>query len=229
MTCALNVPRMQDLNQRTPVTPPRAVVFVLGGVMAEICHTWQDAAQSAQVNCSKLGGYATALTSFPAFDLYQSGDISIDGYLADLSEYVGCDPADALKLHNGILVTEYPGILELVKELQTKGIRTGCLSNTNPPHWEVLALNGQYPAIHSLEMKMKLPHLAGLNKPDPAIYQKYFRSQFGVEASSIAFLRRQPSKCGWGSVLRMEFPVDRLSPKDTPTQLRTYLRELGVT
>jgi FMN phosphatase YigB (HAD superfamily) len=217
---------MQGLNQRTPMTPPDAVVFDLGGVMAEICHTWQDAARSAQVHCSKLSGEATALTSFPAFDLYQSGDISIDEYLAELSENVGCKPDDALKLHNGILVTEYPGILELVKELQNQGIRTGCLSNTNPPHWEVLALNGQYPAIHSLEMKMA-SHLAGLNKPDPAIYRKYC-SQFGVEPSSIAFFDdNRPNvdgaaSCGWNSRW-----ID--SSKDTPTQLRTYLRELGVT
>src|SRR5476651_956412 len=106
---------MQDLNQRTPVTPPNAVVFDLGGVIAEICHTWQDAARSAQVQCTNLTREATALTSFPSLDLYQSGDISIDAYLSELSEYAGCSADDALKLHNGILVAEYPGILELVE------------------------------------------------------------------------------------------------------------------
>jgi HAD superfamily hydrolase (TIGR01509 family) len=193
--------------------------------MAEITHTWQDAARSAHVDCRNLADESTPLTFFPGFDRYQAAEISIDEYLRDLAEFAGCSIEDALKLHNGILVTEYPGIIELVKELQAGGIHTGCLSNTNPPHWEVLALNGQYPGVHLLEMKMA-SHLAGINKPDPAIYRMYCDT-FGLQPAAIAFFDDNRANvdsaadCGWNSRW-----ID--SSQDTPTQLRAHLNALGV-
>ena len=193
--------------------------------MAEISHSWEEAAKVGGVVCSKLSTGNTKLASFHAFDQYQAAEISLDEYLAHLAEFVGCDPKDALKVHNGILVVEYPGVKELVDELHNLGYRTGCLSNTNEPHWEVLALNGQYPAIHSLEMKMA-SHLVGINKPSRAIFERYCE-EFHLEPSDIAFFDDGPlnveaaSECGWNA--------RRIDPSlDTPKQMREYLFELGV-
>jgi putative hydrolase of the HAD superfamily len=193
--------------------------------MAEISHTWEDAARCAGVPCKNLGDGSTRLSTFPGFDQYQAGRISLEEYLNELAEYVGCDPKDALAVHNGILVEEYPGIAELVREIHELKLGTGCLSNTNEPHWEVLALNGQYPSIHSLDMKMA-SHLVGINKPSPEIFQTYC-STFGLPPESIVFFDdylvnvEGALACGWNARW-----ID--STLDTPTQMREHLRVLGV-
>jgi len=213
------------LTNQISANPPSNVVFDLGGVMAEISHTWEDAALCAGVTCSNLRSHSTKLTALDAFEPYQAGQISLDEYLGRLAEFAGCSPEDALRVHNGILVEEYPGIRQLVDDLHQKGVRTGCLSNTNPPHWDVLALNGQYPAIHSLEMKMA-SHLAGVNKPSPEIFELY-TTTFGIEPNSIAFFDDYQANvdgalaCGWQARW-----ID--ASKDTPTQLREHLVALGV-
>ena len=215
----------RTLTSTKNLTTPNVIVFDLGGVMAEISHSWEEAAAVAGVVCSNLKGGNTKLASFHAFDLYQASEVSLVDYLFALAEFVGCDSSEALKVHNGILVVEYPGVGALVDELQERGFRTGCLSNTNEPHWEVLALNGQYPAIHSLEMKMA-SHLVGINKPSHAIFERYC-AVFGLKPNQIAFFDDGPlnveaaSACGWNA--------HRIDPsQDTPTQMRAYLMELGV-
>jgi FMN phosphatase YigB (HAD superfamily) len=161
----------------------RAVVFDLGGVLARICHSWPEAASVAGVQISS--GIGGSLTDCAQFNLYQAGALELEKYTIGLSEYLGCSPEEALRVHNGILIEEFPGAELLVREIANLGLATGCLSNTNAPHWERLALDGSFPAIHSLEMKMA-SHLAGCNKPEAAIYRQYC-SQFGLEPSHIRF------------------------------------------
>ncbi len=176
--------RTHRLSSTDHKVAPHVIVFDLGGVMAEISHTWEDAAKCAKVHCTNLTDGATKLTAIPAFDEYQADLISLDEYLSRLGEFVGCSAADALSLHNGILVMEYPGVMSLVDELRAK-----CAAVTErgafptPMHLtgEYLALNGHYPAIHSLEMKMA-SHLVGLNKPSTAIFERYC-AEFGLQPS----------------------------------------------
>jgi len=209
----------------TAIIPPSVIVFDLGGVVAEISHTWEDAATCAGVTCSNLRSHSTKLSSLEAFEEFQSGKITLNEYLANLAEFAGCTPDNALRVHNGILVTEYPGVSELVGEIKSLGLATGCLSNTNEPHWEMLALSGQYPTIKSLDMKMA-SHLVGLSKPSPAIFELYCET-FELDPETIAFFDdyavnvEAAQSCGWNA--------RQIDPsKDTPTQMRAYLKDLGV-
>ena len=74
-------------------------------------------------------------------------------------------------------------------------------------------------------MKMA-SHLVGINKPSPAIFELYC-STFNVSPESIAFFDEYPvnvaaaAESGWNARW-----ID--ASKDTPTQLRAYLAELGV-
>ncbi len=204
---------------------PYTIVFDLGGVLAEISHSWEEAAKVAGISCSNLSDGFTKLASLPAFDQYQAAEITLEEYLSSLGKYLGCTPTDALKVHNGILVVEYPGVAELIRKLAEKGFKMGCLSNTNEPHWEVLALNGQYPSIHSLEMKMA-SHLVGINKPSPEIFERY-SEVFGLNPKRIIYFDdgvlnvEGAVACGWNA--------RHIDPSlDTPKQMREYLCELGV-
>jgi FMN phosphatase YigB (HAD superfamily) len=167
----------------------------------------------------------TSLVQLPAFNDYQAGKIPFDHYLSELSLFAGCAYADALKIHNGIIVREYDHVGQLVDELRTRGYRLGCLSNTNGPHWMHLVETGAYPTIQSLEMKMA-SHLVGLNKPDPRIYE-LFCSTFHLEPAQIVFFDDHAvnvaaaNSLGWTANLIR--PGD-----DTADQMRAHLARLGM-
>jgi len=194
--------------------------------MIEISHSWQMAAAVSGIACPKLSKGETRLTDLHAFDLYQVAEISLEGYLIELADFLGCNVEDALKVHNGIIAAEYPGIAELVAQVRGLKCRTGCLSNTNEPHWETLLIAERYPTIHILDMKMA-SHLVGVNKPAHAIFER-FCSEFGLEPGDIAFFDDAPENveaakdCGWNA--------SRIDPSDDPPrQMREYLYGLGVT
>jgi len=204
---------------------PEIVVFDLGGVLARICHTWEDVVQGAGVPHGLDLAGRTPLSAFPDFDPYQAGQTKLDTYLDRLANFVGCDREHALRVHNGILVEPYPGSEALIAEIESAGVRTGCLSNTNVPHWEDLALNGRFPAIHRLQSKMA-SHLVGLNKPDPAIFRLYAET-FGVAPERIVFFDDHPLNVR--AALGERWRAFRIDPSgDTVAQMRAHLAETGV-
>ncbi len=203
----------------------RLVVFDLGGVLARICHTWEEVARTTGVACGLDPNGTTPLAAFPEFDGYQAGEVTLPNYLDALSAFVGCDPADAIRMHNGILVEPYPGSEELVAELETSGFGTGCLSNTNEPHWVDLAMNGRFPAIVRLERKMA-SHLVGLNKPDPAIFLLYAK-EHGVQPTEIVYF--DDSLANVKAANEVGYRAFRVDPSgDTVAQIRGFLAEAGV-
>jgi putative hydrolase of the HAD superfamily len=203
----------------------RLVVFDLGGVLVRICHTWQEVARTTGAVCALDPQGNTPLTAFPEFDLYQAGEVSLGVYLEALVRFTGCAAGDALRMHNGILVEAYPGTEELVTELEAAGIGTGCLSNTNEPHWIDLAMNGRFPAIVRLERKMA-SHLVGMNKPDPAIFRLYADTH-GVRPEEIAYFDDNgPNVAAAREVGFAAFQVD--SARDPAAQMRAHLVTLGV-
>jgi glucose-1-phosphatase len=203
----------------------RLVVFDLGGVLARICHTWEEVAETTRVHCSLLSDGRTPLTSFPEFDGYQAAEVDLPTYLDALARFTGCDPADALRMHNGILLEPYPGSEELVQDLERSGLGTGCLSNTNEPHWVDLALNNRFPAIVRLERKMA-SHLVGMNKPDPEIFRLYAQTH-GVTPQEIVYFDDNGPNVE--SARRVGFAAFQVDPAgDTVAQMREILAGLGV-
>jgi HAD superfamily hydrolase (TIGR01509 family) len=81
------------------------------------------------------------------------------------------DTLTALQIHNLILKEPYPGTLELIEELNDRGIITACLSNTNEPHW-VAMQSGRFPNITSLKFT-GVSHEMRLHKPEPSIYEAF--------------------------------------------------------
>lgn len=139
---------------------PPVVCFDIGGVMARICHTWQDAARAACVECALPADPALPLIAFEPFHQYQAAQISLDQYLLQLGELLGVTPSQALGVHKGILVDMYPGMEEFLDRLRDQGYRLGCLSNTNAPHWEELIFAERFAPIGRLELKWPRTKLA---------------------------------------------------------------------
>src|SRR5437868_5047357 len=87
------------------------------------------------------------LHAMPQFDAYQAGDLTDEQYFAALAEYLFVSVADAERVHCSMLIKPFPRVLEVVQELNASGVITGCLSNTNAPHWHELVESNRFPAI----------------------------------------------------------------------------------
>lgn len=208
------------MSAQIPQQSCQIVVFDLGGVLARICHSWEEAAATAGIATRLDPSDRTPLTVVPIFDAYQAGAVELSEYLEGIAKWLGVSPDEALAIHNHILVEPYPGTDELVEEIEAAGLLTGCLSNTNAPHWEELALNGRFPAIMRLQRKMA-SHLVGLNKPDPEIFALYAKTN-DVAPESIVYFEDHPLNvraalgAGWRAKL-----IDPMG--DTVAQMREFL------
>jgi putative hydrolase of the HAD superfamily len=209
----------------TSRTSPSVVCFDIGGVLAQICHTWQDAAQVAGVTHGLPLSPSSRLIDLAEIHTYQSGELSYHEYLAALGTHLSCSAEDAERVHRGILVVEYPGVDQLEADVRAAGWTTGCLSNTNEPHWIELIDPARFPTIAGLDFKMA-SHEVGLGKPDPAIYRAYCE-RFGVEPSNIVFFDDYEANVtaarqeGWRA-----HTID--ASGDTAAQMRTILEAEGV-
>jgi len=200
-------------------------IFDIGGVMAKICHTWQEAAEAAGVACHLSANKPFPLISFEPFIEYQADKISIDKYLLELGELLGVDTEQALRVHNGILVDMYPGIDTFLDQLRAQGYRLGCLSNTNAPHWQELITSERFAPIGRLEYKMA-SHEVRLAKPDPAIYRR-FENEFTLPGESILYFDdhapnvEAARSVGWNA--------HRIDPNGDPvSQISSIIGPLGV-
>lgn len=147
----------------------RAVCFDLGGVLVRINRNWEDALYEAGIRNGVVG----ELTAFPLLEQFQIQAISEDEYLEALQQFLRVeDAAQALTVHNLILRDPYPGTLELIEELHDQGVITGCLSNTNAPHWQEMEYSGRFPNFNALQHRVASQELR-LQKPDPEMFQAF--------------------------------------------------------
>ncbi|MBX3119683.1 MAG: HAD-IA family hydrolase [Fimbriimonadaceae bacterium] len=203
----------------------RGVCFDIGGVMIRICHTWNDALVHAGLTPSKPLLDNLPLGGFPEFDAFQDGLIPFDEYAIKLGEFLGIEPDQAKVAHNAILKEMYPGTLQIVRELQAAGLVTGCLSNTNEPHWQTMH-SGQFPNIHELKVRLASQE-AGVSKPEERFF-RMFEEQSGLEPGEILYfedtlINVEAGKAfGWNAV--------KIDPDgDVEGQMKEALRCYGVT
>jgi len=209
----------------SPSQKYRLIVFDLGGVLVRICRSWQDAAKAAGVDISLPSDIFTPVAALGEFDTYQEASLELDGYLEALANFTGCNPGEALRLHNGILQEPYPETEEVIEEIEAAGYETGCLSNTNDAHWQDLIDGRRFPAIARLQRKMA-SHLVGLNKPDPRIFERY-AEEHGVRPDQVVFFDDDGRNVA--SARSVGFEAFQIDPSSsTARQIRERLVHLGV-
>lgn len=199
------------------------VCFDIGGVLVRITQSW--AAAFEQLNLPAPESSGIGLPDLEALNEYQAGTLDYGEYLAALATSFDLEPALADPLHRAILIDEYPGVAELVRDLKRRGIPTACLSNTNQPHWERLTDPAEFPTVASLDHRIA-SHNLRLGKPDPAIYHR-FEQITGSKPSEIVFFDdshanvRSAQNCGWTAY--------RIDPFGDPAaQMRSALAEVGI-
>lgn len=197
------------------------VVFDLGGVLVNIAHTWEKAAEVAGVRMNRPEGHETAFSELPAYNVYQNGQISEDEYLAALAAWAGVTHDEAVRIHCGILIVQYPGVEELIAEVAARGLRVGCLSNTNDAHWQDL-IGPRFPAIQAMENRMA-SQIVGLSKPDPAIFHLYAKI-YGVAPEEILYFDDNAENVA--SANNVGFRAYQIDPEnDPPAQMRRIVED----
>lgn len=180
------------------------ICFDLGGVLARICTHWHQAVALAGETAAEESALQTKMSDCPEFDLYQHGLIESPTYLEGLSRFLGLSGQEAAaKVHAAILIRPYDGTEEVVARLRAAGIPTACLSNTNAPHWQIMAFSDRFPAISQLDLKVA-SHEIKLHKPDRAIFEK-FEELAGAKGDAITYFDDSRANvdaaldCGWRS------------------------------
>lgn len=142
--------------------------------------------------------------------------------------------AELAQIHHAWSGKEYEGALDLVDALNTLGIATACLSNTNAAHWRRLIHHDgarpllgapEYPSVARLQ-KPFASHLLGVAKPNKAIYRA-FEERSGHRGATILFFDdlienvEAARSLGWRA--------ERIDPSvETVPQLRRLLTRHGV-
>ena len=216
--------------------PVRIVVFDLGGVLVRIVRSWGEAHAAAGLAPHPI--VESAAFNAARAELahaHQVGAMAPAAYfhaVAAASEgaYSAGDVEAILEAWQSV---EYPGVDEVVSEIEQAGRATGALSNTNPVHWASLRpgaseISGgapRFPTVARLE-HAHASHLLRLAKPDPAIYRAFEReSQFG--AGDVLFFDDLEENVtvarsvGWRAEV-----IDHSG--DTAAQLRGHLGRYGV-
>ena len=168
--------------------PPRVLCLDLGGVVVRICRSWREGCAAAGVPHR-----AAAAESDPAFvrerarlvDIYQRGALPHADFVAAVSEAFGGahTPDEIDRIHGAWILGDYPGMRELLQEVQSLGIRLACLSNTNGVHWQQMLDTSD--AFNTIEIR-HASHLLGMNKPHADIYRA-FETATGFKAADILF------------------------------------------
>jgi len=158
----------------------------------------------------------------PGFEEYQAGDLSDDEYIAAMARHIGgISLEDAMRVHRSMIIEPYPGVAEIVGELNEAGIVTGCLSNTNAPHWEDLAESGRFPAIDAMKVKLG-SHMIGAAKPDPRAFHA-FESACGCRPAEILLFDDSALNCE--AARKLGWQALRIDPTSSPAdQIREALR-----
>jgi putative hydrolase of the HAD superfamily len=206
----------------------RTVCFDLGGVLIRICRTWEEGCARAGVPVRDPQARAsTTLARHQLIVDYQTGRISGDEFAQRVSAALNhlYSSEEIMIVHHAWMHGEYPGVFDVIQDLNRAGAITAALSNTNHEHW--LALPA-FPAFMSLRHRYA-SHELGLHKPDPAIFTEVERrlASEGVDTTAILYFDdlsenvAAASNAGWIAV-----QIDHAG--DTAEQIRAAAAVHGV-
>ncbi len=176
-------------------TPIQLVLFDLGHVLVRICHTWAEAAQRAGVPqlIDTSQPHVKALID-DAVDRNERGHTTQAEFaerLAALHESLEPQHIDAIGEH--WLIECYEGVDTLIDRVHDANMASGCLSNTNERHWQIMFGSGNgFAPLDKLQTDYRFAsQLIGARKPEPAIYE-HVESATGLGGGAILFFDDLP-------------------------------------
>jgi len=210
---------------------PSVICFDIGGVLVGHCRSWLEGCRRAGVPAREpewLRSQAAIARRRAVVQTYQRGQCTTAEYYADLAAALSglYTVEEVASVHRAWLLEEYPGVEQLVRELNADPrVTTACLSNTNAAHWEQLVPadgRSRFPSCVALQVRLA-SHRLGASKPDAEVFD-IAQKRLGVAPREILFFDDGPAnveaalQAGWHAAL-VDFR------RDTAFQLREVLRE----
>jgi HAD superfamily hydrolase (TIGR01509 family) len=119
----------------------------------------------------------------------------------------------------------YPGAAGLIDELRDHGVKTACLSNTNPRHWAALAGRDEYRPLQRLDFRL-VSHELRVMKPNERAY-RMAEEATGFWGGRVLFFDDKPENVTAARAVHWKAEVvDRAD--DPVPQMREYLAAHGV-
>jgi FMN phosphatase YigB (HAD superfamily) len=216
---------------------PALVCFDVGGVLVRLCSAWDEACLAAGLDIRRATATpAVTVRRRELVMLFDSGSISLDEWAVGVEKAIDAVySAEELKrIHRALLKSEYAGALALVERLETAGVETACLSNTNAAHWLRLAHFEderakpglpEFPSVVRLKHRIA-SHVLGVVKPKPEIYRRFERATGARGAEILFFDDREENvvaarQGGWRA--------ERVDPTGDPiSEARRHLEAAGL-
>ena len=151
---------------------PKIIIFDLGRVLIRICENWQHACAVAGVDAPT--GELDSTQDHALLDLVIQNEVNaIDEYqfCVGIAPLLGLSVEQVARLSDHYLLGPYPGVGDLLDDIQRAGLKTACLSNTNSNHWRQMRdpVSPNALPLDRLDYRFA-SQLMGLRKPDDAIY-----------------------------------------------------------
>jgi putative hydrolase of the HAD superfamily len=206
------------------------IVFDLGGVLVK--------AIDSLTEVHRLAGFPFAPPDAPAFEARlaemprrDNGAVNSKRYFelfSDASDGV-YTVSDAELMSDAALIAEYPGIDSVFDMLDTAGVQSAALSNTNDAHWGHMFPSDnsepEFPNLARLGHRFA-SHLLGVLKPDARAYRAVER-QSGFSSEQILFFDDKQENVE--AACRLGWTAERIDPtNDTASQILAILNRFGV-
>lgn len=212
--------------QRTSI---ELVCFDIGGVMLRICNDWAQACDIARVPVPSSIRQQTMRHDLRALaHQHETGQIDDKTFDEQAAELTGLTPAHVDIVARAWLRHPYPDVDRLLDRLESAGVPTACLSNTNARHWSMML--GQIPSGARLPVQRLghrlTSHTIGVLKPDERIFDHAERAT-GTSGHAILFFDDSADNCQ--AARQRAWSAYRIDPdRDTVPQMQHHLVQHGV-
>lgn len=173
----------------------RNLIFDLGGVLFRIDY---DAPVRAfrEMGCGDFDRLFSQAVQRPEFDLFETGRMSGDDFIAFLQEVSGVANSDrVVNAWNSILIGPWSDRIQHVAELRYSGYRTFLLSNTNSIHVgafeAMMAGIPETSGFHGAFERVYYSNEIHMRKPDPEIFL-YVCRENGLVPEETLFIDDSP-------------------------------------
>lgn len=203
------------------------VCFDLGGVMVRVCMSWRDVL--ARIGITPDDDLAHLIEDHrrdPQVHDFETGRIDAPTFCRRAAQQLRLDPSDIERALDDWLLGPYPGFDAVLERLNTNGIATACLSNTNPHHWTMMTGNGAN-RLPLASMRWHFAsHTIGLMKPDPRIYE-HVEQTTGIDPGAILFFDDNAENIA--AARRRQWCAEPIDPDgDTAAQISQCLQRYGL-
>lgn len=144
---------------------PEVVLFDLGGVLMDFVGLRRLAELAGEDDGPAL---RDRWIRSPWVGAFERGSCDADAFAAGMVQEWSLDlsPAEFMEDFRNWSAGPFPGSLDLVRGLQGT-VQTGCLSNTNPAHWQQHL--DRWGIVQHLDWTFT-SHEMGMSKPNPAVF-----------------------------------------------------------